>query len=469
MQDIPFADDLKRYLAGREALGPLGGPPPQGPSDTSDGDLVRLSHFLELDLNQAVVLVLKRQWEKFRAERETGSDAQGHPGSSHLHREFHAGACGTADASELFRLFEEEAQLATGSGHDDESFQTLVHHCILLNLHVLSFHGPEAQAFAASQQAQQALLSTATPGARETFWYSHRWWREKEDEVGSLLLEVEGQALANRRVERGWIETFGSAYLPLLEAEARFRSLQGAIGRKAENPHLTLQELEDLEAADRKHTEQEMARLRRTLARSRVALLSGPGGMPLDDLESLGYEEECRRLLREIYRLTHPDVVGHHGFTERQRERLIGHYREAVACANTAGIDDEEIALGMRSLASLEAILARVRKIWEVKGLDVNEGAAIRGDTLADRLEWLDARITELEEQAKQVRADLLTVATDPDVAEKRACLRSQEQIAAITGEMEQKRQWYEARTPALEDRLQQLFESGSESDRTPL
>ncbi|MDF1553210.1 MAG: hypothetical protein P1P84_09120 [Deferrisomatales bacterium] len=469
MPENRLPGDLQRYL---EAHGPrpaADDPPPSCPPSPSDRDLVRLGQLLGLNLSQAVVLVLKGQWEKFRDQRGTTGDSQGHSVAARypLNQAFHAGACGTADASGLFRLFEEEARLSSDGGHDEESFRTLVHHCTLLGLHLRSFHGPEVQAFDASQQAQQELLVAATPEEREAFWTKHRQWREMEEEVGSLLLEVEGQALENRRIERQWMETFGSAYLPLLETEARFRSLVRAIESKAANPHLTLEDLEELETVERESVEQEMARLRRTLARSRVAHLSGPGGMPLHDFESLGYEEECRRLLREIYRLTHPDIVRHHGFTERQRERLVGYYRAAVACADTTRLDDQEIALGMRSLPSLEGILTRVRKIWEVKGLDVNEGAAIRGETLAERMAWLTARNAELEEQATQVRGDLLVIATDADLGEKRACLRSREQIAGVTWEMEQKRQDYAAQIPALEVRLQQLFEGGSESDPT--
>ena len=466
MPSTQLADDLKRYLSEREIPGDLGHILSPGSPNPSETELIRLSHHLKMDLTQAVVLVLKAQWETFQTKREGAGDARSQPHRPGLQREFQTGSCGTADASRLFYLFEEEFRLSGDSGHDEESFRTLVHHCTLLGLHLGSFHGPEVEAFEASQQTQQALLTGATPAERETFWIKHRQWREMEDEVGSLLLEVEGQSLENRRIERQWMETFGSAYLPLLEAESRFRSLERAIGRKLGNPHLTSRELRDLEASDLEGVEQEMARLRRTLARSRVAQLSGPGGMPLDDVESLSYEEECRSILREIYRLTHPDAVGQHGFTERQRERLLGHYREAVAFADTSRIEDEEIALGMRSLPSLEAILARVRKIWETEGLDVNEGAAICGDTLAERREWLEARIAELEEQARQVRADLLTLATDVDVGEKRGCLRSMEQITAIRGQMERKRQRYEEQIPALEARLQELF--GGRSARDP-
>ncbi len=461
--ETPFAEDVRRCLQGAEAFGPTTGDLCRNPADLCDRDVVRLGRHLGLELHQAVVLVLKRQWERFRAERGGGGDAPDTPGASGSpwHREFHAGACGTADALQLFGLFEEEGCLATGSGYPAEDFQTLVQHSILLNLHRLSILGPEVRAFGDSQRVQQALLSEATAGERDAFWDRHRLWRELEEEVGSLLLEVERQALENRRAERRWLEMFGSAYLPLLEAEARCRALERAVGRKAGNPDLTREQLDSLEAADREREGQEMTRLRRALARARVALPSGPGGMPLDDLESLDYEAECRRLRREIYRRTHPDVVGQQGFTGMQRERLTGYYRDAVACADGDGIEDEEIALGMRSLASLEAILARVRKIWEVKGLDVNEGAVIRGNTLAERLGWLDVRIAELEEQAKGVRAELHALATDADVAEKRACLRSPAQAARITQEMEKKRQWYDDQVPALEARLRELFESG--------
>jgi hypothetical protein len=370
-----LADDLRHYLAGRGGPGVTGKTLPRTP-DPSDRDLVHLGQRLGLDLGQAVVLVLKGQWERFQARRDADSDARDHPDAPPWHREFHVGAGGSADPTALYRLFEAEHRLASGAGYDAESFQTLVQHSVLLGLHRLSFHGPEVRAFAASQRAQQALLAMVAPAEREAFWDSHRLWREMEEEVGSLVLAVERQALENRQVERQWLETFGAAYVPLLEAEARCRALERSIARKAENPNLSREELADLEAADLEGVALEMARLR-----------------------------------REIYRLTHPDAVGQHGFTERQSERLLGHYREAVAFADTSRIADEPIDLGIRSLPSLQAILARVRKIWETRGLDVNEGAAIRGDTLAERREWLEARIAELEEQPRQVRADLVTAA----------------------------------------------------------
>ncbi|MBI5018107.1 MAG: hypothetical protein HZB55_21795 [Deltaproteobacteria bacterium] len=473
MRITPLAEDLRRCLDLRASgevdddgrFSMAAAPDPAG---ASDAELVSFGRLSQLDVRQALTLVLKRQWERYvavRAEKErdgnvgaSPSAAAGGPGACrHLSREFHPGADGSATAEELFALFEEQEHYASRSGYDARSFQALAHHCILLNLHLLSIHGPEMEAFAASQSAERSLLRVAPAALSDAYWLKQRLWREMEDEVGSLLLALEARALENQRLQQQWMETFGPSYLPLVELECRFASLERMIRRKGEYPDLGLQKLEKLEGEHLRREEQEAARLRCLLARAKAGPLPGAGGMPLEGAEVLAYEEDSRKLLREIYRLTHPDVVGHRCFTEAQKERLADCYREAVAFADAAALDDVEIALGMRSLPSLQSILVRARRIWECMGLDVNEASVIRGDTLAERMEWLDAKIAELEEEAKGVRADLLAAATDPDVREKRASMASEALIAQVNRGLAEKREWYEAQIPGLDARLRQL------------
>jgi len=183
--------------------------------------------------------------------------------------------------------------------------------------------------------------------------------------------------------------------------------------------------------------------------------------MPPEAAELWAYEEDCKRLLREIYRLTHPDAVGRHGFTEDQRELLVACYREAVVCGSPSAVDDDEVALGMRSLEALEALLGRARKIWQSMGLAWNQEAAIRGETLAERIAWLETRIAELEAEARDVQADLLAVATDPDVREKRASMSSPSVAARVTAEMEERTASLSERADELECRLERLFSIG--------
>lgn len=426
---------------------------------------MRLGRAWQLDVRQTLTLVLKRQWEGFVASEEAGAaNAAGgaeapDPGAHRrLSREFHPGARGATGPEGLFALFEAEGQYASRSGYDAQSFETLVHECVLLRLHHRSIHGPELEAFVATQAAERSLLGAATAAQAEAYWLKQRRWRELEDEVGSLLLAVETRALEKLRLEQQWLEAFGPSYLPLLELASRHASLERRIRRKVEDPDLDAQALEALEREHAQRAEEETERLRRRLARAARGPLPGPGGMPLDGAEVLELEEATRKLLREIYRLTHPDVVGHRGFTEAQAERLADCYREAVACADAASLGGDEIALGVRSPASLEAILTRARRIWECMGLDVNEAAVVRGDTLAERMEWLEGRIAELEEEARRIRADHLAAASDPDVREKRASLASEAVRARVFEELEAKRQGYEAEILGLEARLRDLF-----------
>jgi len=459
-------EDLRRCAAQGELQGAL---PVQVAGSLGDRDLIRFGRSLSLDVHQTLALVLKGQWEIFAhagEAQEAGRAAEAPRGrrgvrrrKTYCSREFHAGAGQTADAAGLFELFEGEEHYATRSGYDREAFEGLVHHCVLLGLHLVSIHGPEMAALIASQGAERALLRVASSAEREEYWLKHTQWRELEAEVGVLLLDVETQALENERVQQLWMETFGAAYLPLLEAESRYGSLERQLRRKAENPALTVEELQRLEIEDRREQDREIARLRRHLARARVGDFGGPGGQPMNEAELWGYEEECKKLLREIYRLTHPDAVGQHGFTAAQREFLTACYRDAVACGTASAIDDEEVALGMRSLESLEAILGKARKVWQSMGLAWNEEAAIRGETLTERVAWLEARIAELEEEARDVKAELFAVATDTDVREKRASMASQDVVARVTAEMEARRASLDDQTSELESRLQELFQ----------
>ncbi len=441
----------------REGGCPAEGASAGAPQTFSERDLVRLGRAVSLDVHRTLGLVLKRQWEAFPRERGAADGSR----SRGRWREFHAGAGQALDARRLFDLFEDEGRYATGSGYDREGFEGLVHRFVLLGLHRLSIHGPEMEAFVTAEEAQSELLRAAPPPEREEYWLKHCHWRELEDEVGTLLLDLETRALENERVQQQWMETFGTAFLSLLEAEVRCGSLERGIRRKTEEPDLTAEELDRLEAAHRREQEREVARLRRHLARARAGGFSGPGGMPAEEAELWGYEEDCKRLLREIYRLTHPDALGRQAFTEEQREFLVACYREAVACGNASAVDDEEVALGMRSLESLEAILGRARKVWQSMGLAWNEQAAIRGETLAERIAWLEARIVELEEEARDVRADVLAVATDPDVQEKRASMASPSVVARVAAEMEVRTASFSERAVELERRLQRLFRPG--------
>jgi hypothetical protein len=215
--------------------------------------------------------------------------------------------------------------------------------------------------------------------------------------------------------------------------------------------------LEELEEENRQVEEEHLARLKKNALAIRMDL-PGPGGMPLDDEEMDEYEKECKKLLRKIWRLTHPDRIEQEKFTPEQKKKLRAYFEEAVPYQDRGTLDDEEVALSMRSLEALRDLLAKVEAVWKSMGIDCNEQSVIQGETLKEQYAWLDARIIALEEESGQVRAELMAAVNDPENMEMVACMASSEQIDRITEEMSTKFAWYDEQNKRLEQRLGELF-----------
>jgi hypothetical protein len=422
-------------------------------------DLLNFGNFCHLDFHRLLALLVKGEWEWYASSRlpagKTLKDII-NEGLSSV-RELSGGFSQSMDCAGLYRLFEEYGGMAGKSGYDKNDFQDLINHMVLADVHLFAGKSPELANFIAGEEAQRSLLKGVSEESSEEFWKKKRIWIELENEVEGLLLMLEEQTLRNRKVQRKWMARFGSIYIPLLESEYRFTSLNYRIRCKEEDPTLTLEKLEELEDENRQLEETYIAKLKKNAVAIKKDL-PGPGGIPLDDEEMEDYEKECKKLLRKIWRLTHPDRIEQERFTPEQKKKLRSFFEEAVPYQDGGALDDEEIALTMRSLEALKELLAKVEAVWKSMGLDCNEHAVIQGETLEGQSAWLDLRINALEEEAGQVRAEIMAGVNDPESREMEACLASSEQINRITEEMTAKLTWYDEQIPILEQRLGELF-----------
>jgi chromosome segregation ATPase len=132
-----------------------------------------------------------------------------------------------------------------------------------------------------------------------------------------------------------------------------------------------------------------------------------------------------------------------------------------MAWKEKARFEDDEIFLARRSTSKLRMILDRVERIWEEMGLDMESTASVRGKTLEERLAWLEARILILDEEIKEVKAEILAVGGDPDNREKMACMVSPERIAAVLDHMEERLTWYHEQIELHEEELARLLSAG--------
>lgn len=370
----------------------------------------------------------------------------------------------TPSVAELYGMFRESGLLLAGSPlAEQEAFHELVGLCLACDLFLYPADSPELIEFACSREGAKAALGEESGADAERYRIIHATWRELEDGLATLLLRLETQTLKNERINQRWLETFGHLYIPLAESERLYSDLLALVEHVRSNPGLSGEELEELEKKLLTiHEEAGRSRKREPpLPRGSESGGGGPGGMPWSAAEMAAYDEECKALLRRIWQFTHPDRIGREGFTEAQRRRLVDCYQEAMAWKEKARLEDDEIFLAKRSTSALRMILDRVERIWEEMGIDLESTASVRGKTQEERLAWLEARILILDEEIKEVKAEILAVGGDPDSREKMACMISPERIDAVLAHMEERLAWYHEQIGLHEEELARLLSAG--------
>jgi hypothetical protein len=467
MQEISLLQDDLRYfrsIAAPDALVPLD----QAEVETfTVGDVIRFGQSVGLCLTRTLALAMKARWQSLLASAlDLGSDPtrlyeliRSHPekgmgyGTGNVNEDI------ISSLDEIYASFRESGILTGTRKVEKEEFLELAGLVLERHLYLSPADSSELMEFSYGREGAKALLAGESGADAERFWITHATWRELEDEVATLLLRLEKQTLKNEQINQRWLETFGHLYVPLMELESIYSDLSAIFEQVRNNPGLSVEEMEALEKELRNiRAEAGRDRRREPAQKASDPGGAGPGGIPWSAAEQDAYEEECKGLLRSIWQLTHPDRIGREGFTEEQQRRLIDCYQEAMAWKEKAQLDEYEIGLARRSNSALRIILDRVERIWEELGLDGESVSRVRGKSLEDRLAWLEARIAILDEEIKEIKADILAVAGDRDSREKEACLVSSERIAAVSSHMEERFQWYKGQISIKEEELDRLL-----------
>ena len=432
-----------------------------------DKDLIRLGKFLHLGLYATLALVLKAQWELFFSKIK---DCEKKPDYRSLFEmlkndvedakkyslDFNLGQNKRLGINELFDELEKIGNMVSEEGHDQNSFESLIHQMILDNVHLISPDSDEFKAFIKRQEKEVNLLKGASDELAETFWLKKCIYHECESELGRLLLDRENIRLENANINNKWLSIFGEFYLPLKELEYQYYALQRRIQLIEElGPQITPEELFDIENQKLREEERKIQKLKEAIA---FAQLPDIEGITASEEQISAYEAEALKVLREIWKLTHEDVINTEKFTEKQKRQLRGYFDQVME------IRSSEKGLIKRSLSVLLDILAKAKSIWEYMGLEVRAESIIAGETLQDQIAWLDNRISSLEVQIQNLRNELLNMINDKDIKEKHACLSSDEQIEKIKVQMKDRTVVFQKEIQNLKKSIQPefLFEENS-------
>jgi hypothetical protein len=434
----------------------------------SDRDVMRFGMFCRLGFFRTLHLVVKNQWEKFVIEEKRRSP-DGCSGYSEcltnfedrtlaqLLDRFRPGPDGRVAADEIYLLFEKHGGLPTQSGYDRQRFSALIDQMILSRVHYRSTASCELESFLAFQEREIALLKAAGQGDEQEFWLKKSCWLAVQRELEDSLLLREDIRLRNFNVTMEWMALFGAHYIELLEARLLCQQMEQRVAMKRADPSLSIAEIDKRIIESFKSEMASFDELKRDARHAALPAFFGTIGEqpPEEEVERL--RDEVKKIIREIWRLTHPDTLDR-AFTASQRQKLRDYLEQAVK------IRREETQLDMRDVSILKDILSKVKETYVVMGIDLEPQSVIRGDTLAEQIAWLEIEIGKFERQIRELRAEIHAMSMEPDIREKIASMAGDTPRRQTMLALEQRKKEFELRITGLQEEYKRLIDQ----DLTP-
>jgi hypothetical protein len=430
-------------------------------------DLVRLSVFLHMDLSHTLALMLKGLWEDFFAHK------MGWPGQGELIKILYNQEEAEAmkhnfnpDTKDLFHIFEENGKLVSAAGYTQQNFDTLVQEMIAANLHLVANNSSELQAFAERTMKERELLKSSTREQEEAFWIAKCIWLELHEKLGETLLTLEKQRLENANTTHRWLSIFGDAYFELREQEFRCGDLRRRIDIMETDIEMPREGLDKKVAEIEAEKQKELEKLRFEISLARYIHRLSPTGM-VDPEEFNEYQRECKRVLREIYRLIYPDKLRYNQSYDKltvNQKKYLGElwYRVMEIKPVELGYAPGQVGYDNRALPAILDILAEAKVILENAGIDTDVRMIIQGETIGEQLNWLENEIENLEQDIKNVKVELEVLLEDKEIEEMRSLLEcSPEQQDTYKSKLLELAEQKRAEADELEAYLESLFKRG--------
>ncbi len=404
-------------------------------------DIIRFCFFMHLDLYRTLALVLKAEWERFFAHEVKGwKAARGMNltgillgGNAHAAREALARFQPREDLYSLMGgLAVRHAPADDGTtfleGHTSATFAGLSKEMLIGRYLFLSVESEELARFAAGARREFVLLVEGTEEQQRGYAIEKARWVSLRQELEDIYLLIENQRLRNAHTRREWLALFGKEEIALREAALELEQRYALHAQKSESGMVP-------RGYRQLHPGRRGAPAKRACAaqdgRSPGAP-SHPGvrGSGCGD----GRPRHCRGNRRVPAGVQDGAAADPPAPPSRQTSpppRLRASHAETegapggnAACrpggpARGAGHPEGYLLHEMRSLQSLKNALSRVEAILGNPGIEIDERLAIQGETLPEKLDWLQREVTMLEDEILAAKAELQALFEDEERARR--------------------------------------------------
>ncbi len=361
-------------------------------------------HDAEVDFYDALLLILQIDYlRQIDPEKHTDHIAMSnvHPGKFR------------ADSEAYYNPLQNYLTYSTlGTGYEKDRFDLLIREMAAHNLFIYSIKSPEVIRFFEAR-----------------FDRSKEHWLMLQDELGDRAIHLEKIRLRNANINFKWMELFGKEYIPMVEQEDRLDILTRKKALIEMYPDISSSELDD------KLKEHIMEKDKRLKAMEMEVTFASRGEIFPDECLQIGYEhakqylQASKKILREIVLLIHPDMLrqnpNYNMLTDDQKELLDNIWHEVMA------LKEDEIGYAkgcqgyeFRSVVILSDKLDLARSILDNAGLDADPRHVIQGDTLYEKLGWLERSVRSLEIAINSLQAEQKVLFEDNEVREREIMIK---------------------------------------------
>ncbi|NMB90350.1 MAG: hypothetical protein GYA17_18475 [Chloroflexi bacterium] len=449
-------------------------------------DVLRLAIFFCLDIYETLHWVLKADFEKYLFEHDPEWSYQCGKAYIEILSQYQSDSSQSSfeavvkdyrkqlDVDALYRLCEEHWRVASSAGYTRQSFVTLVDDFFLEKLLGCENHNQKIQKFAEYQQELVKQARYGSPQEQDLLWRSRSVWQNLLDYLDDLFVEIENIRLKNAETEQEYLLLFGDGILAQVELETEITLFEMRNDLRRKQPELSTAEIDEKvhKAQEDLRRQIDDLKLKKALADHQQACLASwkEFGAPMSRGALNDERERCKREIRAIRKLVHPDVLMHNpvyqSLSESQKKELEEILLDALKISPfELGYPPNFAYHDMRSYEGLRQVRKRVETILKLSQIKIDLEYQIQGETITQQIDWLDREISRLENQVNAAKGQLTAMLTAPEVQAKKTLMSDADKQVVFKKQMQERIAYLTSKRDRLSlewDHLQKLAEEGA-------
>ncbi len=429
-------------------------------------ELVALAAACQKPMVYVCGLLLKGSWEKHVADLrhwqhdnslnvrldELLEEAY-HPDKRKVHETF------SPDVDALYYLLAKSGFAASPLMRYREAFSMLIHEMLLNRFYLDPVVAPTFSLFADRKEAEMDAYQAATPANIKSFHVEKYKWLNHKSCLGEYLLRLENSKIANEHLKIRWLAEFGKEFMEMEEEFESMALYKQMHKLKQAEPDLLPEHLQDLAAEQLRESEERLENLETGMS---LGLLL-EFGKSIDKQEQARVKKGCEELLRKISLLTHPDRLEHNLQFAQMTEGQKQYIREMFLRSREMKRSDSELSASKvcwseENLINLRGMLYNIEEIYVSAGIDSNVDMMIKGETIVEKIAYLQQENQLLAKQVAESKSLLVKYLNNREIMEKHRQLGCPELYSLIKETMLKQAEDYRYETRQVQDDLKILY-----------